>query len=196
MIDRFTDRLLLRRLSRRSSVGRSGSGISRSSGGIGRSSSGIRRGSGGVRGGSGGIRRSSGGIRRGSGGIRGSGFRSRFLLAAGRHHRKGRNRGGESNVQFHVGVPQSVLVERETEQTFVCSDCIAARNFIDLPNHLKQVQKLSATGDNSYRRRRAEPLARRWKPSPNGLDWHIVALRQPLASVWPRLESNHELTRH
>jgi hypothetical protein len=110
-VDRFTDRLLLRRLSR--SFGRSSSGIGRSSGGISRgSSSGIRRGSGGVRGGSGGIRRSSGGIRRGSGGFRGSGFRSGFLLAAGRHHRKGRNRGGESNVQFHVGVPQSFLVEK------------------------------------------------------------------------------------
>jgi hypothetical protein len=146
-VDRFTDRLLLRRLSR--SFGRGGSGVSRSSGGIGRGGgSGIRRSSGGVRRGSGGIRRGSGGIRRSSGGFRGSGFRSGFLLAAGRHHRKGRNRGGESNVQFHVGVPQSVLVERETEQTFVCSDCIAARNFIDLRNHLKQVQILSATGDN------------------------------------------------
>jgi hypothetical protein len=38
-------------------------------------------------------------------------------------------------------------VERDSQQTFVCSDCIAARNFIDLPNHLKQVQILSATGD-------------------------------------------------
>jgi hypothetical protein len=179
-VDRFTDRLLLRRLSR--SFGRSGSGVSRSSGGIGRGSSGIRRGSGGIRRGSGSVRRSSGGIRRGSGGVRGSGFRSGFLLAAGRHHRKGRNRGGESNVQFHVGVPQSVLVERETEQTFVCSDCIAARNFIDLRNHLKQVQKLSATGDNLALRGTRE--------------WHIVALRQPLATIRPRIESNHDLTRH
>jgi hypothetical protein len=198
-VDRFTDRLLLRRLSR--SFGRSSSGIGRSSGGISRgSSSGIRRGSGGVRGGSGGIRRSSGGIRRGSGGFRGSGFRSGFLLAAGRHHRKGRNRGGESNVQFHVGVPQSVLVERETEQTFVCSDCIAARNFIDLRNHLKQVQILSATGDNSR-------LDRRWRRPgvfvhfrsnlhPQGLESHNVALRQSLAAVSPRIESRHELTRH
>jgi hypothetical protein len=146
-VDRFTDRLLLRRLSR--SFGRGGSGVSRSSGGIGRGSgSGIRRSSGGIRRGSGGIRRGSSGIRGGSGGFRRSGFRRGFLLAAGRHHRKGRNRGGESNVQFHVGVPQSFLVERETEQTFVCSDCIAARNFIDLRNHLKQVQILSATGDN------------------------------------------------
>jgi hypothetical protein len=146
MIDRFTDRLLLRRLSR--SFGRSGSGVGRSSSGISRGSGGIRRGSGGVRGGSGGIRRGSGGIRGGASGFSSRGF-DRFLLAAGRHHRKGRNRGGESNVQFHVGVPQSVLVEKETEQTFVCSDCIAARNFIDLPKHLKQVQNLSVTGDNS-----------------------------------------------
>ncbi len=109
-VDRFTDRLLLRRLSR--SFGRSGSGIGRSSSGISRGSSGIRRGSCGIRRGSGGIRRRSSGIRRGSGGFRGSGFRSGFLLAAGRHHRKGRNRGGESNVQFHVGVPQSFLVEK------------------------------------------------------------------------------------
>jgi hypothetical protein len=184
-VDRFTDRLLLRRLSR--SFGRSGSGVSRSSGGIGRGSGS-------------GIRRSSGGIRRGSGGVRGSGFRSGFLLAAGRHHRKGRNRGGESNVQFHVGVPQSVLVERETEQTFVCSDCIAARNFIDLRNHLKQVQILSATGDNSR-------LDRRWRRPgvfvhfrsnlhPQGLESHNVALRQSLAAVSPRIESRHELTRH
>src|SRR5688500_5646925 len=116
-VDRFTDRLLLRRLSR--SFGRSGSGVSRSSGGVGRSgSSGIRRGSGGIRRGSGGIRRGSSGIRGGSGGFRRSGFRSGFLLAAGRHHRKGRNRGGESNVQFHVGVPQSFLVERD--RTNVC----------------------------------------------------------------------------
>jgi hypothetical protein len=38
-------------------------------------------------------------------------------------------------------------VVRETKQTFVAAIHIAARDFIHSPNHLKQVQFLSAHGD-------------------------------------------------
>jgi hypothetical protein len=38
-------------------------------------------------------------------------------------------------------------VVSETKQTFVATICIAARDFIDSPIYLKQVQFLSAAGD-------------------------------------------------
>jgi hypothetical protein len=39
-------------------------------------------------------------------------------------------------------------VVRETKQTFVAAIYIAARDFIDSPIHLKQVQFLSVDGDS------------------------------------------------
>jgi len=95
-------RLLLRGFRRSSGrvSGRSSSGISRGSGGIGsRSSGGVSSGS--RR--SGGISGRSSGISRGGGGVSSRSFR--FLLGAASDG-KGRNGGSESNVQFHVGVPQ------------------------------------------------------------------------------------------
>src|SRR4051812_19470 len=118
--------LLLRGLGR----GRSGRVRSSGSGAIGRSSR--RVGSRGSRLGS----RSSRFSGRRSGGIRSCSF----LLAAGGHQRKGRDRSGKGNVQFHVGVPQKYLVVSETKQTFVAI-CIAARILSESPTYLKQLQK-------------------------------------------------------
>jgi hypothetical protein len=42
-------------------------------------------------------------------------------------------------------------VVSETKQTFVATICTAARDFIDSPIHLKQVQFLSADGDSPGR---------------------------------------------
>src|SRR5687768_7096768 len=130
-------RLLLRGLSRSGSrIGsRSGGRISSRSGSVsGRSSGGIGSGSRG----SGGIGRRSGGVSRRGGGIRSRSFR--ILLGAASHQRESRDRGGECNVQFHVGVPQKYLVVSESKQTFVATICIAARDFIVSPIHLKQLQ--------------------------------------------------------
>ena len=93
-------RLLLRGFGRgrSSSVGSRGGSVSSRGGGVSGRSSGVRRG-----GGSGVSGRSSGvGGRSSSVGSRGF----RFLLRAAGNG-KGRNGSGESNVQFHVGVPQN-----------------------------------------------------------------------------------------
>ena len=85
----------------------------------------------------------------------------RILLGCSHHQRESRDRGGESNVQFHVGVPQKYLVVSETKQTFVAAICIAARDFIDSPIHLKQLQILSADGDRALTSSRMSPMRQR-----------------------------------
>ena len=182
-------RLLLRGL------GRSGSRVgSRSGGSIGsrsvsgRSSSGI--GSGSRR--SGGIGRRSGGVSRRSGGIRSRSFR--ILLGAASHQRESRDRGGECNIQFHVGVPQKYLVVSETKQTFVATIFIAARDFSRFPDPFETtaICPLMATvlrGQVARSPNLADELA-------EARIGAFVALRQCSADQRSRIESSHEFTCH
>jgi hypothetical protein len=129
-------RLLLRGFGRgrSSSVsGRSGSVGSRSSGVSGRSS-GVRRG-----GGSGVSSRSSSVSGRSSS-VGSRGFR--FLLRAAGNG-KGRNGSGESNVQFHVGVPQKYLVVRD-QTNVCCSDLHRGAGFYRFPKSFETSAVLAA----------------------------------------------------
>jgi hypothetical protein len=186
-------RLVLRRFGRSSgSVSSRSSGVGRSHGGVSSRSSGIGSGS-----------RSSGGIgRRGSGvGRRGSGVSGRsgnfrVLLGAASHQRESRDRGGESNVQFHVGVPQKYLVVSETKQTFVATICTAARDFIDSPIHLKQLQFCPLMATTCGARRRCSDARSRSNACAAQPERGFVAMHQCVAIVPRRIESRHEFTRY
>ena len=189
-----TDRLLLRRLSR--SFGRAAAaspeqrrhGRSGGSASVAAAASSVAqrrhpRGSSGIRGGSGGFRRAA---------------QARLPACCRPSSSQGRNEAARAR-QFHVGTPSFSSGKRD--RTNVCLQRLhRGAEFYRFAESFE-------TSTNFVRNWRQLLRSRRWvlrsscgqmrsNFHSNGPQWHIVALRQPLATVCPRIESHHELSCH
>jgi hypothetical protein len=87
-------------------------------------------------------------------------------------------------------------VVSETKQTFVATICIAARDFIGSPIHLKQVQFLSVAGDSPHSRISATSDLNHRVYSRRASGNAICCIASTRYAATPRIESSHEFTRH